>query len=75
MILPTGHSQFNAAADGDPRGPPIITINELEGFGLTAADVRERCPSATEYRDLAGNACWLAQELAPLRASTRREDS
>jgi hypothetical protein len=43
-----------------------VTLHELEAAGWSPADVRERCPWATEYADLVGRPCWLRDELARL---------
>jgi hypothetical protein len=53
----------------------LITLDELEAAGLTAADVRDRCPWAVEHTGLDGGACWQRDELvAPLLGETDRRD-
>jgi hypothetical protein len=49
------------AADSD-----YITASDLADYGLTPADVRRRCPWATEYTAHDGSACWLVDDLATL---------
>jgi hypothetical protein len=44
----------------------IITLTELAAHDLTAADVRERCPWATEYTGLDGQPFWFREDLGPL---------
>ncbi len=51
-----------------------VTLDELESAGLTAADVRERCPWAVEYTDLDRRPCWLRDDLAPLLGDTVGRD-
>jgi hypothetical protein len=44
----------------------IITLDELEDAGLTAAGIRESCPWAVEYTAVDSRPCWLREDLAPL---------
>jgi hypothetical protein len=50
------------------------TLGELEDAGLTAADVRKRCPWAVEYVALDGGLCWLRSDLDPLLGDTEARD-
>jgi hypothetical protein len=50
-----------------------VTLVDLEAAGLTAADVRKRCPGAVEYTALAGP-CWLRSDLVPLLGDTDLKD-
>jgi hypothetical protein len=52
-----------------------VTLDELEAVGLTAADVRNRCPWAVPYTALDGRPCWLHEDLAPLLGDTDGSDS
>lgn len=44
----------------------IITLADLEAAGLTAADLRRRCPDAVERVGLDGRPCWLRTDLGAL---------
>jgi hypothetical protein len=44
----------------------LVSLHEIEGAGLTEADVRDRCPGAVCYTALSGGPCWLREELGPL---------
>jgi hypothetical protein len=49
-----------------PKPDWYVTAAELADFGLTPADVRCRCPWATEYAAPDGSPCWLRDELVEL---------
>jgi hypothetical protein len=44
----------------------FVTEQELAAYGLSARDVRPRCPQAVEYTSLGGGTCWLLEDLAEL---------
>jgi excisionase family DNA binding protein len=44
---------------------PIVTLDDLEAAGLTAADVRRRGPHAVAYTALDGRPCWPREDLDP----------
>jgi hypothetical protein len=48
------------------RTPDYFTAGDLRPYGLAPADVRRRCPWATEYAALDGQPCWHAGDLATL---------
>lgn len=48
-----------------------VTLMDLAAIGLTADDVRRRCPMAVEYTALDGGPCWRAEDLARLLAQQR----
>jgi hypothetical protein len=48
----------------------LITAAELADQGLTAEEVRRRCPWAVEYTALDGSPCWLREDLSPLLEDT-----
>jgi hypothetical protein len=47
--------------------PDYLSLADLAGHGLTAADIRVRCPGATELTGLDGLPCWRAEDLEALR--------
>jgi len=47
-----------------------VTLAQLEAGGITAADVRRRCPGAVEYTDPDGRLYWRAEDLEQLLGDT-----
>jgi hypothetical protein len=56
-------------------GHRYVFSDDLEAAGLSAADVRDRCPWAVEYTGLDGRPCWLRQDLAPLLGDTDEREA
>jgi hypothetical protein len=52
-----------------PDPDRYVTVEELDQFGLTARDVRIRCPWAAEYTALDGTPCWVRDDLNVLLAT------
>jgi hypothetical protein len=55
MTVPTDPSRVQ---------PRYVKEVDLAVYGIMPADVRPRYPWATEYTDLDGGPCWLAEDVA-----------